>query len=416
MNGLITLVFLLSNQTAMGTITPATSPYTARITLPNAEVRSGPGSDSKLYGTNNLKAGDLITVIQERNDGWLAIRPPEGSFSWVQSKYLQRIVANQPNYLVQINDGNKVPVYIGSALLNTKPTVESAKLARGTQVKALGSPQVDNQETWIPIVPPENELRYIRCEAIGKQSAQVKPALPVNQVPVTSVSNPVGTTSSVINANASVPNCDPNLRWNQAVAAETAGQTTEAIRQYTQISQDFACSQPMFSNQCYSRAAWLRDCTARGKTNTVLACAPGQPKLINKPLVQAISNAPINSTVNNPVSNNMQEAPSPSPNTVPQNNYQAVVSGPTPAPVKPINSGSGTGVGPGYLRKGGRPQSQDPSYYIESQQGRPLIYLIPAPGQNLDLFLNQRVEVSGPSSYRSDMRAYVMTVYQIQPR
>jgi len=34
----------------------------------------------------------------------------------------------------------------------------------------------------------------------------------------------------------------------------------------------------------------------------------------------------------------------------------------------------------------------------------------------LDLFINQRVEVSGPTTYRSDMRAYVMTVYQIQPK
>ena len=76
-------------------------------------------------------------MVQERVDGWLAIRPPDGSFSWVQSKYLQRIVPNQPNYLVQTNDGNKIPVYIGSAVLNTNLTLESAILARGSQVKSL---------------------------------------------------------------------------------------------------------------------------------------------------------------------------------------------------------------------------------------------------------------------------------------
>lgn len=400
MYGFLTLLLLISNQAgpAAGVGNPAV-PFTARIILPNAEVRSGPGSDSKLYGTNNLKAGDTITVVQERSDGWLAIRPPDGSFSWVQSKHLQRIVATQPNYLVQSNDGNKIPVYIGSAVLNTKPTLESTRLARGTQVKALGAAQSDGQENWIPIVPPDTELRFIRCEAIGKQAVQASPA----PAAVPAMTPNPRNQNTIVNANSAVPNCDPNQRWNQAVSAESAGQSTEAIRLYTQIGQDFACSQPMFSSQSYGRAAWLRDCASKGKTNTVQACAPGQPKLINKPLVQAVSNT----------QNNAPTAPiasAPNANMIPQSN------GPSPTPVKSINSGTGSGVGPGFLRKAGRPQSYEPSYYIESQQGRPLIYLVPAPGQNLDLFINQRVEVSGPTTYRNDMRAYVMTVYQIQPK
>jgi len=399
MYGFLALLLLISNQTGTAAGINSAVPFTARIILPNAEVRSGPGSDSKLYGTNNLKAGDVITVVQERTDGWLAIRPPDGSFSWVQSKYLQRIVATQPNYLVQTNDGNKVPVYIGSAVLNTKPTLESARLTRGSQVKSLGAAQSDGKENWIPIVPPENELRYIRCEAIGKQAVQANPT------PAAVPSTPPNPASSnaIVNANSAVPNCDANQRWSQAISAETAGQSTEAIRLYSQIGQDFACSQPIFASQAYGRAVWLRDCASKGKTNTVQACAPGQPKLTNKALVQAVSNS----------QNNAPTAPigsAPTANMVPQSN------GPSPTPVKSINSGSGSGMGPGFLRKAGRPQSNEPSYYIESQQGRPLIYLAPAPGQNLDLFINQRVEVSGPTTYRSDMRAYVMTVYQIQPK
>ncbi len=399
MYGFLALLLLISNQTGTAAGINSAVPFTARIILPNAEVRSGPGSDSKLYGTNNLKAGDVITVVQERPDGWLAIRPPDGSFSWVQSKYLQRIVATQPNYLVQTNDGNKVPVYIGSAVLNTKPTLESARLTRGSQVKSLGAAQSDGKENWIPIVPPENELRYIRCEAIGKQAVQANPTPAA--VPATPA-NPASS-NAIVNANSAVPNCDANQRWSQAISAETAGQSTEAIRLYSQIGQDFACSQPMFASQAYGRAVWLRDCASKGKTNTVQACAPGQPKLTNKALVQAVSN----------LQNNAPTAPigsAPVANMVPQSN------GPSPTPVKSINSGSGSGMGPGFLRKAGRPQSNEPSYYIESQQGRPLIYLAPAPGQNLDLFINQRVEVSGPTTYRSDMRAYVMTVYQIQPK
>ena len=77
MYGFLALLLLISNQTGTAAGINSAVPFTARIILPNAEVRSGPGSDSKLYGTNNLKAGDVITVVQERPDGWLAIRPPD---------------------------------------------------------------------------------------------------------------------------------------------------------------------------------------------------------------------------------------------------------------------------------------------------------------------------------------------------
>ena len=62
-----------------------------------------------------------------------------------------------------------MPVRIGSELTDSKPTVEGARLARGTSVVAIGRELVDPEEgVWLPIEPPEMETRYIRAEAVVK--------------------------------------------------------------------------------------------------------------------------------------------------------------------------------------------------------------------------------------------------------
>ena len=374
--------FLLIGLLALGQ--PGTP---ARIVTAQAEVRSGPGVDAKLYPTNLLKAGDTVLVLEERPDGWIAIKPPQGSFSWIQLKLLQQVVPNQPNYLVQVPEGTKAQVFIGSSLNNTKPTVESIKLSRGAQVKAYGSPQADGSETWLPIFPPDSEVRYIKGESIGKAPAKI---------PGTSMSgssaNPV-TPKTLASGGTSVPNCDGTTRWNQAVNAEQTGNITEAIRLYTQIGQDFACSQNTFATQATNRAMWLRECQRVGTKNTLQACPPGQPKLVSRPS----GPAPVTVMPN-------------------QNPPAGAPVGPIPSPTQVKSPSVVNGNPMGVLRKSGRPYDYQTAYHLEGPNGRPLIYLIGAPGQNLDLFLNQRIEVSGPTSYRSDMRAYVMTVYQIQPR
>lgn len=49
--------------------------YTATIAVPEAELRAGPSNDTKLYTTNKLRQGDTVVVVEERPDGWLAVRP-----------------------------------------------------------------------------------------------------------------------------------------------------------------------------------------------------------------------------------------------------------------------------------------------------------------------------------------------------
>src|SRR5579859_2126999 len=67
------------------------------VNLPEAEVRSGPSTEPAFYPTNRLHRGDPVEVVGEVPGGWLKIRPPEGSFSFVNARFLEHIAPNQPN-------------------------------------------------------------------------------------------------------------------------------------------------------------------------------------------------------------------------------------------------------------------------------------------------------------------------------
>jgi hypothetical protein len=132
------------------------------ITFPEAIVYSGPST--KFYPTGKLHAGERVEVVQtaDNQPGWLAIKPPAGSFSWIA----QRFVAPSPNGKIGIVGEDNIPVLLGSSLTNEPPSVEKVKLKRGSQVLIVGQPEYANSGVWLPIAPPAGEVRYIQADAV----------------------------------------------------------------------------------------------------------------------------------------------------------------------------------------------------------------------------------------------------------
>src|SRR5262245_2508405 len=64
-------------------------PYKARIAVPSASVRSGPGEE--FYATETLAEGETVEVYRHRHNGWCAIRPTDGSFSWIFGPHLHLV-------------------------------------------------------------------------------------------------------------------------------------------------------------------------------------------------------------------------------------------------------------------------------------------------------------------------------------
>ena len=114
---------------------------------------SGPGEN--YYPTDTLAQGDVVEVYRENAGGWLGIRPPEDSFSWVFARHVKRL----DNGLAEV-EKDDVPSRIGSRVSDQRNAVQ-IRLKKGEVVEIIGEQSIDG-ETWYKIAPPAGEFRWIQ--------------------------------------------------------------------------------------------------------------------------------------------------------------------------------------------------------------------------------------------------------------
>ena len=135
------------------------APYEARVVATGAPVLSGPGE--KFYPTDTLAQGDVVEVYREKPGGWLAIRPPAGSFSWV----LERDLKKQDGDLAEIAK-EQVASRIGSRLGDQRNAAQ-VRLAKGEVVEVLDEETLGD-ERWCKIAPPAGEFRWIQSSLVER--------------------------------------------------------------------------------------------------------------------------------------------------------------------------------------------------------------------------------------------------------
>ena len=132
------------------------------ITLPEVEVRSGP--TTQYYATSKLKYGDKVLVLREseQQKGWLAIKPPRGSFSWIDARFIK-----QTNATDGIVTSPAARVLVGSSLVGTAPNVYPPfTIPLGSIVAILDKGKTADGITWLPIQPWHQEVRFIPGDAV----------------------------------------------------------------------------------------------------------------------------------------------------------------------------------------------------------------------------------------------------------
>jgi uncharacterized protein YgiM (DUF1202 family) len=148
------------------------APYRARIITPSASIRSGPGES--FYATDTLAEGAAVEVYRQQANGWCAIRPPEGSFSWVFGRHVGTVEqvemsigdgSTRSSKLAQI-DKPDVASRIGSRLVSLRNAVQ-VRLKKGEVVRILGE-ETEGGETWYRIAPPSGEFRWIHVSQIRR--------------------------------------------------------------------------------------------------------------------------------------------------------------------------------------------------------------------------------------------------------
>jgi hypothetical protein len=142
-------------------------PLKTTIVVPRVDVRSGPTNE--FYVTGELRQGDAVTVIREvkGQPGWLEIKPPRGSFTWISAKHA---TLTDPYEAVVIGDNPTVAVevLVGSEVFDAKPTVQAKPgFLPGCILMIAGRPKTVDGETWLPVQPHLQEVRYIPANAIN---------------------------------------------------------------------------------------------------------------------------------------------------------------------------------------------------------------------------------------------------------
>lgn len=132
---------------------PVAEPYRVYTAGPRTKVFSGPGSDH--YATQELSAGTECEVYEELGDGWLAIRPPQGSYSLV----LRAALGDTEGDVAQVARDN-TPARVGSVLSDKYSSVH-VRLEKGELVQVIDDGMAANSP-WVTIAPPAGEFRWIR--------------------------------------------------------------------------------------------------------------------------------------------------------------------------------------------------------------------------------------------------------------
>jgi len=163
----------LTTAHAVAVAAESSFPYVAIISVEEVEARSGPGEN--YYATQRLKRGEKVDVYRHDPGGWLAIRPPQRSFSWLAARHLN-VAATSSEGEVAV-DG--AVAWVGSAVADVAQHKWQVRLERGEAVEVLGSKPLSvgpgfATETYHQIAPPAGEFRWIR--AVSADASNLTPA------------------------------------------------------------------------------------------------------------------------------------------------------------------------------------------------------------------------------------------------
>ncbi len=140
-----------------------TFPYTTTVVSEDVYVRSGPGQS--YYPTQKLRRGEQVEVYRHDPGGWCAIRPAEGSFSWVSGRFLK---LTEDKLAVVTEDG--VSCRVGSRFSDIRDVIQ-VRLQKGEMVEVIEAPAqgARGADGWYKIAPPSGEFRWVSAKYLDAE-------------------------------------------------------------------------------------------------------------------------------------------------------------------------------------------------------------------------------------------------------
>ncbi len=141
-------------------------PESVYVNVESAYVFAGPSRE--YYPTGRLQRGVSLEVYHRTADGWLGVRPPEGSFSWVPASHAYLLPGGKS---IEVTD-QKAVSWIGTELGSAKQYRWQVQLSVGEQLSVLGESSApngheDREALWYRVSPPSGEFRWIEQSAVS---------------------------------------------------------------------------------------------------------------------------------------------------------------------------------------------------------------------------------------------------------
>jgi|SRR5262245_2588171 len=144
-------------------------PYSAYIAADKTDVVAGPGH--RFYATDRLSRGTKVEIYREEASGWLAIRPPEGSFSWMPADFVERLEDDKLGKVKQ-----STGAWVGTSVEHVAEHHQQVTLKTGELVQIIDEKSVADKEgkerTWLKITPPAGEYRWVHLRDVVRQKPE----------------------------------------------------------------------------------------------------------------------------------------------------------------------------------------------------------------------------------------------------
>ncbi len=148
----------------------SSEPFVVYVAEEGAYARCGPSGD--YYRTDPLRHGQSLDVYAETDDGWLGIRPPEGSFCWIIAETIDVDPGEEHGTIVE----DRTVAWIGTHLGRARKYRWQVQLAKGESVTVIGRSEregPDGPQLWYRVVPPSGEFRWLHRNQVVSNSVEL---------------------------------------------------------------------------------------------------------------------------------------------------------------------------------------------------------------------------------------------------
>lgn len=364
-------------------------PYKAAIQKSDTEVRSGPGRN--FYATDKLEIGYQVEVYRHDPGGWAAIRPPDSSFSWVRSRYLDI----GEDGVAKVNSDDVV-ARIGSSLVSQRDVIQ-VHLENGELVELVDGDE-DRHGSWRKIAPPSGEFRWVKLESIQATGEPGKLAADESTGPLDVVSE------DYVRVQYQDDGVAPEFNAGSEAAADGNEPLPPRRRRlsHQQVQQEIVdIDLELSSRAADAITSWqFDDLHARAER-----ALEGAPTALDRAAVREVMNKIDRFEQLCDRHDEIQLAQSrlPGGNRLASREFNA-----TP---DPIDTSKFDGVG--RLTQVTSRDGNTPQYALVDGAGKVRYYLNPSPGINLKPFLNKQVGINGTRGGLAAKRRQVLSAQRI---